>query len=90
MILSRVRATSPSQRVPAWVMNGLLDRLREEQQVPAPAEPVCQGTLLSREQYLDDVEQHGLQDARLVPLGHMVPAEVAVWTAAIPDRHPGE
>ena len=28
--------------------------------------------------------------ARLVPLGHMVPAEVAVWTAAIPDRHPGE
>lgn len=82
----------PAQRsrVPAWVMDGLLERLREEQQSPAPAEPVCQGTLLSREQYLDDIGQRGLQDARLAPLGQMAPRDVATWTEAIPERHPGE
>ncbi len=76
--------------VPAWVMDRLLDRLREEQQAPPPAEQVCQGTLLSREQYLDDIEQQGLRDARLAPLGQMAPREVAVWTEAIPDRQAGE
>ncbi|MBA2721993.1 MAG: hypothetical protein H0U56_03655 [Methylibium sp.] len=51
---------------------------------------MCQGTLLSREQYLDDIEEQGLRDARLAPLGQMAPREVAVWTEAIPDRQPSE
>ena len=46
-------------------------------------ERVCQGTILSREQYLTDVERWGYQDARVFPLGHMSPADTATWTAAI-------
>jgi hypothetical protein len=42
---------------------------------------VCRGTLLSREQFLPDLEQ-GLVDAR-VALGTMSADQVRVWTAAI-------
>jgi predicted nucleotidyltransferase len=76
--------------VPAWVMHGLLDRLRDEQEAAPPPERVCQGTLLSREQYLDDIDQRGYQDARLEPIGQMAADEVAVWTQAIPERPSGE
>jgi hypothetical protein len=78
----------PAQRtqVPAWLMNGLLDRLRQETRVPAPADAICAGTLLSREQYLDDVEQQGLRDGRVEPLGNMTAADVAGWTDAISPR----
>jgi hypothetical protein len=73
-------------RVPDWVMQRLLERLREEQAAAAPQDRVCQGTLLSREQYLVDVEQQGYRDARLAPLGPMTAQEVACWTDAIPGR----
>jgi hypothetical protein len=53
---------------------------------PAPAERVCQGTLLSREQYLIDIEQRGYKDPRLVPSGNMSKAETERWTAAIEDE----
>src|SRR5262245_35757932 len=51
----------PSERslVPAWVMDELTARLREETLSPPPAGRVCQGTLLSREQFLIDIEQWG-------------------------------
>jgi predicted nucleotidyltransferase len=71
-------------RVPAWLMDGLLARLREEMSQPAPATNVCAGTLLSREQYLPDLEQ-GLKDARVV-CGTMTEQNVSEWTEAIPDR----
>jgi hypothetical protein len=47
---------------------------------------VCAGTLLSREQYLHDVEQAGLTDARVTPLSTMTPEDVVDWTNAIPSR----
>jgi hypothetical protein len=72
-------------RVPAWLMEDLLARLREEQGEPAPASNVCGGTLLSREQYLHDVEAQGLKDARTV-CGTMTEQDVTHWTDAIPDR----
>ena len=75
-------------RLPAWLMNELLERLRHEQHAGGPRQGVCGGTLLSREQYLVDVEQHGLRDGRLAPLGRMTPDEVAAWTNAIPGRQP--
>jgi hypothetical protein len=50
---------------------------------------VCAGTLLSREQYLHDVEQLGYVDGRLTPASTMTEADVATWTAAIPARQPG-
>jgi Uncharacterised nucleotidyltransferase len=48
-------------------------------------EKVCGGTILSRAQYLIDVEDWGYQDARIKPLGNMSKEDVVHWTAAI-DR----
>lgn len=76
--------------VPAWVTTQLLERLRSEQALPPPPDRLCRGTLLSREQYLFDVEQLGYQDARLAPLGSMASDELQVWTEAIPGRQDGE
>jgi len=50
-----------------------------------PDQPVCFGSLLSREQYLADVARLGYADARLAR-GHMTPDELAIWTAAIDDE----
>jgi len=44
--------------------------------------PVCHGTVLSRTQYVVDVEQWGYQDGRIAPVGNMTPAEAACWTEA--------
>ena len=44
---------------------------------------VCRGTLLSRSQYLVDLERWGFEDARLEPRGSMSKQEIDRWTAAI-------
>jgi hypothetical protein len=46
-------------------------------------ERICQGTLLSRAQYLVDIGKWGYRDARLAPLGNMSGEEIAYWTWAI-------
>jgi hypothetical protein len=73
-------------RVPSWVSEGLLRRLAGER--PEPDHPVCNGTLLSREQYLADLERFGYRDARIEPLGPMTVAQIEIWTKAItaPDH----
>jgi hypothetical protein len=73
-------------RIPAWVMHELLQKLQGEMLAPPPATGRCQGTLLSREQYLPDL-QHGAGDARLRPAGTMSAEEIAAWTAAIGEPH---
>ena len=74
-------------RIPAWVMQDLMARLAAEvRQAPAPDPHVCGGTLLSREQFLHDVEQLGYVDGRLTPASTMTEEDVATWTAAIPAR----
>jgi hypothetical protein len=74
-------------RLPRWVMDKLIARLVEETRQPPAEDPhVCAGTLLSREQYLHDVEQLGYVDGRLTPASTMTPEDVAVWTEAIPAR----
>jgi hypothetical protein len=74
-------------RVPTWLMEELASRLaREIQQPPALDPHVCAGTLLSREQYLHDVERLGYTDGRLTPASTMTAADVEVWTEAIPSR----
>ena len=74
-------------RVPRWVMDKLIARLAAESHLPPAQDPhVCAGTLLSREQYLHDVEQLGYVDGRLTPVSTMTPEDVAVWTGAIPAR----
>jgi hypothetical protein len=77
----------PSERdaVPAWVLEELTGRLRKEAEAPPKKKKVCQGTLISREQYLTDVEQWGYEDARLRPGGPMSPGDVQIWTEAIEE-----
>lgn len=71
-------------RIPGWVMEQLTARLAQESVQPPPVDPhVCAGTLLSREQYLHDVERLGYVDGRLTPASTMTPQDVAVWTEAI-------
>lgn len=74
-------------RVPSWVMDELLYRLAAETKRP-PSEDlhVCAGTLLSREQYLHDVERLGYIDGRLTSVSTMTPEDVRTWTDAIPSR----
>jgi hypothetical protein len=71
----------PTERsiIPGWVMDELIGRLRSDR---APDERVCRGTLLSWEQYLPDVREHGFRDGRLAPNGQMTPEEVERWTKA--------
>jgi hypothetical protein len=68
-------------QIPRGVIDELLRRLAAE--VSSPGSHVCNGTLLSREQYLDDVESFGYADARIEPHGRMTREQVALWTAAI-------
>src|SRR5579859_7808423 len=78
----------PSERgrIPAWVMTALMEMLEQEiQSGSAPGRP-CQGTLISREQYLTDIEQWGFQDARLTMTHAMTEGEVADWTRAIANK----
>ena len=73
--------------VPAPVMEQLLERLRQEIRTPPPAENICLGPLLSREQYLTDIGEWGYHDARLAPSGNMSEHETAIWTDAIAKKH---
>lgn len=74
-------------RIPRAVMDDLLDRLAQEtRQPPAEGPRVCCGTLVSREQYLHDVENLGYADGRLHCASTMTGEDVAHWTRAIPDR----
>ncbi len=70
-------------RVPAWVMEELLGRLRAELHDPPGEAPVCQGTLLSPTQYQIDVEQWGYRDARLPPAGDLTPEQIEHWTEGV-------
>lgn len=75
----------PGERalIPAGVMRELINRLVAELEVPTRDSKVCQGTLLSRAQYLVDVDEWGYEDARQPPRGSMTPQQIAEWTAAI-------
>jgi hypothetical protein len=74
---------SEGRRIPARVMNELMDRLRAMQDAPSTEDRVCRGTLVSRGQYLLDIGRYGFEDARLAPRGNMSPEDVIYWTWAI-------
>lgn len=71
----------PAERdkVPAWVLDELMDRVRAE---PPAEQNVCRGTLLSWDQFLPDVKERGYADARVKPHGTLSRTEVERWTAA--------
>ncbi len=70
------------QIIPDWVMDELIRRLAASR--PNPASDICYGTLLSREQYLDDLGRLKYRDSRAQPVGGMTEEEIRIWTDAIP------
>ncbi|MHB2018696.1 MAG: nucleotidyltransferase family protein [Candidatus Xenobia bacterium] len=66
-------------RIPARIMKALIRQLHEEMSTAEPPVCVCGGTLLSRQQYLTDLE-HGCQDPRRA---YMSDDHIEVWTNAI-------
>jgi hypothetical protein len=76
--------TYPSLRehIPSWVMEQLSERVRQETHEGNMDEKICYGTVISRQQYLKDVDEWAYHDARLV-LGTMNEQEIAQWTAGI-------
>jgi hypothetical protein len=69
-------------RIPNCVVEELIARLRNEAKTPGP-EQLCRGTLLSRQQYLVDVQDWGFRDARLEERVRMNAKDIAAWTDAI-------
>jgi hypothetical protein len=74
-----------TRQIPARVRKNLLHRCQTGYLEQGAADRVCQGTLLSREQYLFDIGSWGYQDARLLPRGSMTREEVKHWTEAIDE-----
>jgi hypothetical protein len=73
---------SERSRVPGWVTEELMERMRGELAEPDGGDRVCNGTLLSWSQYLGDVLSGDYRDGRIRPFGNMSAQEVARWTAA--------
>ena len=73
---------SDAHKLPAAVLDDLATRHAALRAAPSP-ERVCQGTLVSRAQYLIDIGQYGYADARLTPRGRMSPEDAIFWTWAI-------
>ena len=72
----------PNDPAPQAVIDELLDRAKHEPKAD-PGIRLCRGPLLSRAQYLVDIERWNYVDAREVPLGTMTPEEIDVWTKSI-------
>ena len=73
------------QNIPPWVMDELTRRLSVSR--PNAQSDVCYGTLLSREQYLYDVERWKYRDSREQPEGPMTREQIDIWTAAIEKKN---
>jgi hypothetical protein len=69
-------------RIPVAIMDELITRLRNEGSTAGSAR-LCRGTLLSRKQYLVDIEEWGFRDARLEERVHMNAKDIAHWKKAI-------
>jgi len=73
---------SDRDRIPARIVQELTERLVGEQEQHPPRHRVCNGTVVSRTQYLVDIEERGYQDGREWPHGPMSAAEIVHWTEA--------
>lgn len=73
---------SDREKVPARLVDELTERVRQETRAGNSDDKVCYGTILSRQQYMKDIDDWGYADARLVH-GTMSEAEIAQWTAGI-------
>lgn len=75
----------PGERtlIPRRVMEELASRLREELAAPPLEGRTCHGTLLSRAQYLPDLDLWQYADARLAQRNQMTREDIRLWTNAI-------
>jgi hypothetical protein len=75
----------PQERstIPGVVMDYMIGKLQDDARSEAPQERRCHGTLISRGQYLIDIDRWGYEDARLFPPATMSKADIAHWTAGI-------
>src|SRR3954449_6358725 len=63
--LLNFRFIYPSERhaIPRWLINELLERLRDQADMKAPGKKVCRGRISSPRDYCIDVDQWGFSDA---------------------------
>ena len=73
---------SDRSKVPPWVMQELSDRVKRETESGDSGEKICYGTIISRQQYLKDIDEWGYKDARLVH-ETMSEDDIEKWTAGI-------
>jgi hypothetical protein len=53
---------SERRRIPRWLLDELVTRLRNQAELPVPRVKICRGRLFSREDYLVDIEEWGFAD----------------------------
>jgi hypothetical protein len=70
------------QQIPGTIMDEILQRLEWENKMPSPSTNLCNGTLLSRNQFTSDIESAMLLDARLTGRSVMTPEEIKARTLA--------
>lgn len=77
----------PSKRtlIPVGVMTQLMEKLLRETESLDEESKRCNGTLLSRAQYLPDVERWGFADPRLEERNVLTAETLEIWTNAISD-----
>jgi hypothetical protein len=73
---------SDRSKIPSWVVDELTERLKDETRAGDSDDKVCYGTILSRQQYLTDINEWGYHDARLAH-DTMDEKEIEEWTAGI-------
>jgi hypothetical protein len=86
LILFNFIYPSHQSNIPDWVMKDLLGRATAELNEKPQSENICRGTMLSRGQYLIDIDKWKYRDARLEPYGPMNSRDIAHWTAAIEQK----
>src|SRR5213595_922352 len=74
---------SERARIPTALMGNLIGQLQRGAASSGGDKRLCRGTLLSRKQYLVDVQKWGFRDARLEERVHMNEKNIADWTDAI-------
>jgi hypothetical protein len=53
---------SERHRIPSWLLDELLERLRQQAELPEPRTKVCRGRHFSRSDYLVDIAEWGFAD----------------------------
>jgi hypothetical protein len=74
---------SERDRIPRHVTAELTRRLVAQLEAGPAPDRLCRGTLLSRAQFLIDVESFGYADARVEPHGRLTAAQAAEWARQI-------